>query len=128
MSRSKVLRIIDRFEKTVIPLYIVLRAFIPSRYELIVVKSFLRVYKHIMSCFYWCPILSPPLHIFITRTTRPISTLILMSTAFPPTQMTLLSMSSCSSVYRAPAWCSGGMGTIPVGTLRFFRCPMFVSC
>ena len=42
--------------------------------------------------------------------------------------MTLLSMSSCSSVDRAPARCSGGHGFNSCWGLRIFLCPMLVSC
>jgi len=45
--------------------------------------------------------------------------------------MILLSLSSRSSVDRAPARCSGGHGfysCISVGELRFFLCPTLLSC
>ena len=42
----------------------------------------------------------------------------------------LLSMSSrtCSTVDRAPTWCSGGHGFDSCRGLRFFLCPTLVSC
>ena len=42
--------------------------------------------------------------------------------------MNLLSMSSCSSVDRAPARCSGGHGFDSCPGLRFVLCPILVSC
>ena len=42
--------------------------------------------------------------------------------------MTLLSMSSRSSVDRAPARCSGGHGFDSCRGLRIFLCPTLVSC
>ena len=42
--------------------------------------------------------------------------------------MTLLSMSSRSSVKRAPARCSGGHGFESCQELRCFLCPMLVAC
>ena len=42
--------------------------------------------------------------------------------------MTLLSMSSCSSVDRASARCSGGHGFDSFRGLRIFLCPTLVSC
>ena len=43
-------------------------------------------------------------------------------------EMTLLSMSSRSSVDRAPARCSGGHGFDSCRGLRIFLCPTLVSC
>ena len=42
--------------------------------------------------------------------------------------MTLLSMSSRSSVDRAPTWCSRGHRFNSHPGLRFFLCPMLMSC
>ena len=43
-------------------------------------------------------------------------------------KMTLLSMSSRSSLDRAPARCSGGHGFDSCRGLRIFLCPLLVSC
>ena len=41
--------------------------------------------------------------------------------------MTLLSLSSCNSMHRVTAQCSGGHGFDSCWVLRFFRCPMLTS-